>query len=370
MRVRRQSVCCGAVIVLALSAATASANVFSMPDGLTSLSFVPVGDANNVADATGYGSVNHSYQMGTYDVTVGQYCEFLNAVAKDDTHGLYNNFIAMGITTKDNASGLYLTRITITQTGGPGNYSYAVGGTNVQAANCPMYAASWADAARFANWVQNGQPSYPAGTPGEVAGSTETGAYTLNGINDNPNLMKVTRNPGAEYFIPTLDEWYKAAYYKGNGTDSGYWLYPMQSSSPPNNVLSATTPNSANYFTCGTCSTDIVNRLTPVGAFLASPGPYGTYDQGGNINQWTETPNAGGTMYNARGGDWDHYYTALSSGAQGTDNVPLTASAIVGFRLAASAEVPEPGTIALLLAAAIGLLSYVWRRTGTEQHLT
>jgi hypothetical protein len=37
-----------------------------------------------------------------------------------------------------------------------------------------------------------------------VAGSTETGAYTLDG--DTSNLMTETRNPGATYTIPTENE--------------------------------------------------------------------------------------------------------------------------------------------------------------------
>ena len=43
---------------------------------------------------TGYGSVGYTYQMGKYDVTVGQYCQFLNAVAETDPYGLYNSDMA------------------------------------------------------------------------------------------------------------------------------------------------------------------------------------------------------------------------------------------------------------------------------------
>ena len=55
------------------------------------------GNVRNAGDAgstTGYGSVDYTYQMGEYDVTVGQYCQFLNAVAKTDTYGLYNSYMA------------------------------------------------------------------------------------------------------------------------------------------------------------------------------------------------------------------------------------------------------------------------------------
>jgi hypothetical protein len=73
-----------AIMVLAAGVGQAQADVFDMPSGQTSLLFVPVGDPGNAADTTGYGSVGYPYQMGKYDVTVGQYCGFLNAVAKTD----------------------------------------------------------------------------------------------------------------------------------------------------------------------------------------------------------------------------------------------------------------------------------------------
>ncbi len=50
---------------------------------------VPVGNAGNEADDTGFGAVAYDYQIGKYEVTVSQYTAFLNAVAKTDQYGLY-----------------------------------------------------------------------------------------------------------------------------------------------------------------------------------------------------------------------------------------------------------------------------------------
>ena len=134
-----------------------------------------MGDPGNAADpATGYGSVGYAYQMGKYDVTVGQYVEFLNAVAKTDTYGLYNSNMASSYP-------VGLPTISITRSGSSGDYSYSVAGSYSDGANCPIFETAWGDAARFCNWLQNGQPTFPSGTPGEVTGSTETGAYTLDG---------------------------------------------------------------------------------------------------------------------------------------------------------------------------------------------
>ena len=58
---------------------------------------VPVGNLGNANDAaTGglYGGVAYNYQIDKYDVTVGQYTAFLNAVAATDTYGLYNPVMA------------------------------------------------------------------------------------------------------------------------------------------------------------------------------------------------------------------------------------------------------------------------------------
>jgi uncharacterized repeat protein (TIGR03803 family) len=340
--------------MVVLAAGSVQADVFNMGGtrdpmtgtwtGQASLEFVTVGDPGNageqgVLDSRYHGAVGYAYQMGKYDVTVGQYCQFLNAVAKTDTYGLYNWRM-----------GEVLPTIAITQTGSSGSYSYAVTGSYTQAANCPIR-VNWGDAARFCNWLQNGQP-----TRAEGNGTTETGSYTLNGATTDAALMAVTRNAGAKYVIPTENEWYKAAYYKGGGTNAGYWNYPTQSNTAPDNslALAATEPNDANYRINGNF-TDPTNYLTPVGTFSASPSPYGTYDMGGNTYQWNETALNGSR--GLRGGYFDDYYLNLASSHyyffSPTDEVDG-----IGFRVA---SVPEPGSIVLLLTGAVGLLAYVWR---------
>ena len=251
--------------------------------------------------------------------------------------------------------------IKITQSGSSGNYSYSLTGGYSQGANCPIFDVTWGDAARFCNWLQNGQPTFPTGTPGEVTNSTETGAYTLNGAVTNAALMGINRNGGATYFIPSENEWYKAAYYKGGNANAGYWAYPTQSDAlhPPSNVLSTTGTNNANYdngtYPSGTF-TDPTNHLTPVGAFSASPGPYDTFDMGGDVWQWNE-----GTTLGCRyewGGSWGNTYSMMAMTAGGYD-YPANAFRDIGFRVA---SVPEPGSIMLVVAGGLCLLAYAWRR--------
>ncbi|NRB28894.1 MAG: hypothetical protein HRU37_14590, partial [Roseibacillus sp.] len=52
---------------------------------------VAVGSPGNPADGeTGFGQVDDEYAIGKFEVTAGQYLVFLNAVAADDTHGLWH----------------------------------------------------------------------------------------------------------------------------------------------------------------------------------------------------------------------------------------------------------------------------------------
>ena len=63
----------------------APADVFHMPTGLVSLQFVNVGDAGNLSDGvTHLGGVTYAYRIGTFDITIAQYTDFLNAVAAAD----------------------------------------------------------------------------------------------------------------------------------------------------------------------------------------------------------------------------------------------------------------------------------------------
>ncbi len=158
----------------------ASAAVAAQADVI--MDFVTVGNPGNAADpSTGYGAVPYTYQMGKYDVTTWPVQPFLNAVAKTDTYGLYYSGMATDYPT-----------VGITQSGSSGSYSYSVTGSYSQAANCPVFDVTWGDAARFCNWLQNNQP-----TGAEGSGTTETGAYTLNGATTNAALMAITRNAGA-----------------------------------------------------------------------------------------------------------------------------------------------------------------------------
>jgi sulfatase modifying factor 1 len=274
-------------------------------------------------------------------------------VAATDTYSLYNTSMATNL----NIAG-------ISRTGASGSYSYSVIGS----ANHPVTYVSWGDAARFSNWLNNGQPSGAQG-----AGTTETGAYTLNGATTNTALMAVTRNAGATWFIPTENEWYKAAYHQpaGQGGDSdNYWAYPMKTNGVPysDQPPGATPDNtrvgnfyrddgSANgyddgYAVTGSASfSSSQNYLTDAGAYSSAPSFYGTFDQGGNVFEWNET--AVSSARGVRGGDWINFSVVLSSSLRHSLSSSTLEFNNLGFRVA---SIPEPSTVLLAAMACVGLL--------------
>ena len=103
-----------AVLMMFLLTGVSKADVFNMGDGLTSLEFVTVGNPGNAADSTGYGAVDHVYQIGKFEVTAGQYTEFLNAVAATDTYGLYSTLMWSRRTTAAGSNDM--GRVAVTRT--------------------------------------------------------------------------------------------------------------------------------------------------------------------------------------------------------------------------------------------------------------
>ncbi|MEX0865901.1 MAG: SUMF1/EgtB/PvdO family nonheme iron enzyme [Pirellulales bacterium] len=322
----------------------------SRADGVT-IDLVTVGNPANSADSTGFGGVAEVFDIGKYEVTNDQYAEFLNAVAKTDTHALYHTNMGANY-----AGG-------ITRTGSSGSYTYSV---KDNMGDKPVNYVSFWDAARFANWLHNGQP-----TGSQTAGTTEDGAYALGGVTA-PDNSTITREPGAMYFLPSHDEWYKAAYHhpQADGGDSDdWWDYPTRSNDSPTPATADSVGNISNpgenvvNFDKGAEWNDEEGNVTTVGSAGAlSASYYGTFDQAGNIFEWTDTIT--GTQRITRGGSWKFSWDLAASGAPASLG-PTGALDIFGFRVAAvhvpPAVVPEPRAALLALIGGLILWAY-WRR--------
>ncbi len=273
-----------------------------------------IGDPGNAADSTGFGSVPYTYEISTHEVTVAQYTEFLNAVAQSDPYGLYVGSMQSG------PLGAF-----IVQSGTDGNYTYtAVPGKE----NQPVRWVSFYDTARFCNWLANGQGS----------SSTETGVY------DMAQGASVTRGTNATYVVPSVDEWYKAAYY--DPVNDTYYTYPNGSDAVPPEPTDGTSPREMNFGGVPLWQGTVV--YTPVGE-TTGQSPSGVRDMGGNVEEWTDNMVTMGGSYVSPESDLRNTHMDSAD--------PSTEGNFQGFRVAFL--IPEPSIVVLL---GTGLAAMLWRR--------
>jgi formylglycine-generating enzyme required for sulfatase activity len=294
------------------------------------------GNAGEVQPEGTFGAVNYTYRISKHEVTNDQYAEFLNKVAATDANGLFHS------------------SMDITRSGPSGSVTYsATAGFGPN----PVNYLSFYNGMRFVNWLENGQP-----TGAQGVGTTEAGVYTIDtGLNE-------TRAANATYFIPSEDEWYKAAYYDPTlgfgpgGPGGGYWDYPTQNDIAPIPQAPPGGANSANV-------EGAVGDTTEVGAYPGSTSFYGLFDQAGNVFEWNEAV-VGGDRRGVRGGAFDPEASMFGYGRDNTGSTfreiasPFVAAAELGFRVAS--VVPEPGALILMSIGAVGLLVRRKRKNANE----
>ena len=289
--------------------ASAQADTFGTSGNEFVIDFVNIGNTGNAADTTTYGAVPYVYRAGKYEITQ-------DAITKATASGM-----------ADVTAGAW--------TG-----------------NQPAATINWYEAAAFVNFLNTNSGKTAAydltfsNSQWSMALWSSEQAWTAGGTN-------LYRNKNAFYFLPSENEWYKAAYYNAAGTN--YFLYPTASSSVPTAVASGTDAGSAVY-----------NAVASVPATVDSVGawsPYGTMGQGGNVFEWNESAfdglNSSSSEGRAvRGGDWGSSERPLRSSRRNV-NGPANEDSSIGFRVA---SVPEPSTYALLLMTGAGALWMVRRR--------
>ena len=309
------------------------------------LPLLNVGNPTNAADGIPggrYGAVAEEFRISKTETIVADYVTFLNAVVKYTTDSKGNKLgeLEALYSAKDMGRDKQINAQILRSGDGFNGYIYTAA---PGAENQPMANISWFSAARFANWMHNGQPTATGYTtdPG-----TETGAYTFNNPDGSKNNFP-SRNGGAKYWIPSEDEWYKAAYYEPPSTKSTrasngrYWSYPTRSNEQPfvGTQADFLNSNTANF-------NSIVNtvKLNPAGSFAATPSPYGLFDMAGSLWEWTDQTltNAQGKTNSVivRGGSWSLGFLNPLKDVR-RDYSPDEVDDDTGFRLAST----EPATI-------------------------
>jgi formylglycine-generating enzyme len=275
---------CLAVFACLLTAGMASAEVVR---GIN-MDFVTIGHAGNSNDIYGYGAVADSYRIGKYEVTNAQWTAFTTAAGKPAGNEI---------------------------PGGGQPYDQQSSFTGSQQ---PVQCVSWYEAAQFCNYLTTGDKS--------------KGVYRWSGTDSNPgNYLGTDRalaqeTYGTIYFLPTMNEWYKAAYYKPDG--SGYSLYANGTGIAP------------------TSSESCYNRAAPWNVGTGAIEQNGTFDMMGNVHEWNETV-TGYLAWGVQGGQYYDTNTAFLAASSNKRNGTSGSGEYVdlGFRVA---SVPEPGTMVLL----------------------
>ena len=298
--------------VVVLSGAIAEADTFGTGASVFSLDFVPVGNAGNGNDpVTGglYGGVAYDYRMGTHEIS----------------QGAINSAVASGLT------GISAS-----------NWSQVK----------PTNTITWYQAAGFVNWLNTStghQPAYQLN-----AGLTEmtlwssAEAWQAGGEN-------LYRNRNAYYFLPSENEWHKAAYHKNDGVTANFWFYPTASNDTPTQVTSGTAAGTAVYgYSLGQGPASVYSA----GGLSA----YGTMAQGGNVWEWAESAYDGSNDSPSErraglGGPWLDPADYMQASSNWGNALPSGTFSSVGFRVA---SVPEPSSAVLMIGA--GVLGLARRR--------
>lgn len=380
------------------------AKVFAQP--LVSIDTVLVGDAGNPA-ATGlnalswgsnygYGSVAYEFQIGKTEVTINQYAVFLNAVATVPSQSFQTNLWNSNMQTNLNIAGISRSGAGIL--GDP--YSYSVLGSGAR----PITYVGFYESAAFVNWLSNGATAnsgiltgaykISTGDVTQVSRSANLSTLTSVGhtlsVGDEVTISGVsgfdgsyfvsavtantfsfaqngrdqgatasdgrltgasaTRDPNATWWIPSEDEWVKAAYFDPtlNAGAGGYTSHANQSDNIAANILG--TAGGANYrdevfaVTQSDAYSSIQNYLTDAGAYPDTLSYYGTLDQAGNVLEWNESFVLD-SWRGLRSGAWDLGEIGMGAASRGFGD-PTAESPTIGFRVA---SIPEPSTLIVVL---------------------
>ncbi len=296
----------GAMVVILSVANIASADTFGTGDNKFTIDFVNIsGDTN---PASSYGIVNNDYRIGTYEITNDQWNRFKAAYGA--VTGSEVDPFTSGGTAYDQSA-------------------------NFPGTDVPTNNLSWPEGAQFVNYLNTSTDHQAAY---KFTGTQGTGDYTFTpwDVTDNGyNASNPYRNSNAYYFLPTEDEWVKAAYWNGTG------LQTYANALPGDLVSGSPDPAKWNYGSSA--------GYGPWDVGSGSEELNGTFDMMGNVWEWMESPWSSGDYLSSsdrgvRGGSFANLDDAPRSSFRGLTS-PGLESIGIGFRVA---SVPEPCSLVLL----------------------
>src|SRR5262245_20060463 len=223
------------------------------------------------------GRVDHELRMTRTELTTNQWLEFVDAYTRVNPAAAFD-------------VALYGSHIFRTSND-PAHFGWTIS-ADAQQAPADM---GWYYAARYCNWLCNGKANTLA--------AFENGAYDASTFpTDGTFGGQLLHTTGAQFWIPTLDEWTKAMHWDPNKYGpgiGGYWLYPHSKDVPPIGGLPGTpgAETGAGTYDGGGF------RIYPVGSYPNAQSPWGLLDGSGGVREWLE--NARDYDVRATRGSWN-----------------------------------------------------------------
>ncbi|MHA7813693.1 MAG: SUMF1/EgtB/PvdO family nonheme iron enzyme [Phycisphaerales bacterium] len=216
----------------------------------------------------GRGSVPYAYRISRLEITTDDWLEFANTFStmSDELDELLVGQMSWG------------ARPDFSHQGPGGRY---ILDPDLDFPGLAPIRISWHQAAMYCNWLHNGKTSDPA--------TIHTGAYDTSTFGrDGPHWTdQSTRSCGARFWIPSLDEYLKAAHFDPDksGQGPGWWAYGHSADDPPVQGLPG-----VGHTIMGLDSDDIGTSpgSFPLGAFDQATSPWGVFDLIGGSPEWTE----------------------------------------------------------------------------------